>query len=357
MTDPATTNSGPAAEPADDAQAAAAVAAEASEGGAHLTRLAELAKEKRGEDYDGKLTPELLIALEELLRQPTPAKYVKHIPRTEGKPYASTGLNSTQFQTDVMNAVLGRPHWRVLRHYPPDKNGFLCKVAIVVGNNLQAASLDERGELVVGEADVIAVEEEWGSVKNATAPGDAYKGSATNAMKRAIASFGPGADVYRQEFDDENVGGVGDLHARADASGAGGAPPGGGQPKVANGRQQNMLRAKARDAGLDDAQLANTILWAAGHPAVQFGSLQQATNYVAQLLAALPVQLVDTLKQALDNMIAQRAAATQAAAAAATAQGVERVGGSAIPGDLAALAPVPASVNGHGAGHPPAQAA
>jgi hypothetical protein len=40
------------------------------------------------------------------------------------------------------------------------------------------------------------------------------KGSATNAIKRALAAFGPGGgDVYRLEFGDENIGGSGDYQA------------------------------------------------------------------------------------------------------------------------------------------------
>ncbi len=216
MTDPTTDD--PAREPADDAQAAAAVAREATEGGAHLEALAARAKEIRGPGYDGSLTVALLIDLGELLRQATPAKYVKFIPPATGKPYPSIGLNSAQFQIDVMNAVLGRPHWRILRHYPPGKDGFICKVVVLVGNRLAAASLDDHGELIAADADILGVGQEWGAVKHATTPADAYKGSATNATKRAIAEFGPGADVYRKDFQDENIGGTGALEPPAAAS-------------------------------------------------------------------------------------------------------------------------------------------
>jgi hypothetical protein len=346
MTDPATTND-PAEEPADDAQAAAAVAREATEGGARLDALAAQAKEIRGPGYDGTLTVALLIDLGELLRQDTPAKYVKFIPPATGKPYPSIGLNSAQFQIDVMNAVLGRPHWRILRHYPPAKDGFICKVVVLVGNRLAAASLDGHGELSAGEADILGVGQEWGAVKNATTPADAYKGSATNATKRAIAEFGPGADVYRKDFEDENVGGTGTLQAPS---------PGAQPPRAASARQQDMLRARARAAGLDNAQLANIILWAAQQPQRQFDSLPHATEYLGRLLAALPAGLVDPVKEAIAGVQQQARAARQAAEAAAraAAQGVVYTGTSDIPTDLDPIAAVAVGPPNSNGARPPA---
>ena len=358
MTNPDTTRT-PACEPANAAQAAAAVAQEAADGGAHLAGLADRAKAIRGNDYAGSLTPALLIELGDLLRQPTPEKYVKYIPAVNpGKPYPSIGLNSSQFQIDAMNAVLGRPHWRILRHYPDAKDGFICKVVVIVGNQLAAASLDHAGELVVGDAEILAISEEWGAVKNATTPADAYKGSATNACKRAIAGFGPGADVYRKDFEDENVAGTGHLHAPA-AGQQNGANAGGPvrQPSVASPRQQKMLRGRASAAGLDDAQLANVILCAAGQPQRQFDSLQNAAEYLGRLLAALPGNLIDPVLQAIESIKQQQAQSAQPTHPAAAANGVEYVGGSDIPCDVAPIAPVAVpAANGNGA-LPPAQAA
>jgi hypothetical protein len=357
MTDPATTSQ-PGPEPADDPQAAAAVAQEATEGGAHLVTLAAKAKEARGPGYDGTLTAALLIELGELLRLPTPARYVKFIPPATGKPYPSIGLNSAQFQIDVMNAVLGRPHWRILRHYPAGKDGFMCKVVVLVGNRLAAASLDEHGELIAGDADILGVGQEWGAVKNATTPADAYKGSATNATKRAIAEFGPGADVYRKDFEDENVGGTGALHAPA--AGAPIAQQGGQQPRAASTRQQSMLRARARAAGLDSAQFANLILRAAQQPQRRFDSPAHATEYVGRLLGALPAGLVDPVKEAIAGVQRQARAArqaTDAASARAVAQGVVYTGASDIPTDVAPIAPVAVGQPNRNGAHPPAPAA
>ena len=358
MTNPDTTRT-PACEPANAAQAAAAVAQEAADGGAHLAGLADRAKSIRGNDYAGSLTPALLIELGELLRQPTPEKYVKYIPAVNpGKPYPSIGLNSAQFQIDAMNAVLGRPHWRILRHYPDAKDGFICKVVVIVGNQLAAASLDHVGELVVGDAEILAISEEWGAVKNATTPADAYKGSATNACKRAIAGFGPGADVYRKDFEDENVAGTGHLHAPA-AGQQNGANTSGPvrQPSVASDRQQKMLRGRASSVGLDDAQLANVILCAAGQPQRQFDSLANAAEYLGRLLAALPANLVDAVLTAIESIKQQQAQAAQPTHPAAAAQRLEYIGGSDIPSDVAPIAPVAVpAANGNGA-LPPAQAA
>jgi hypothetical protein len=357
LTSPDTTTT-PAPEPANAAQAAAAVAQEAADGGAHLAGLADRAKEIRGTNYAGSLTPTLLIELGELLRQPTPGKYVKYIPAVNpGKPYPSIGLNSSQFQIDAMNAVLGRPHWRILRHYPDGKDGFICKVVVIVGNQLAAASLDYAGELIAGDAEILAISEEWGAVKNATTPADAYKGSATNACKRAIAGFGPGADVYRKDFEDENVGGTG--HMQAPGAGQQHGSTGGGavrQPSVASDKQQKMLRGRASCAGLDDAQLANVILWAAGQQQRQFDSLQNAAEYLGRLLAALPGNLVDPVLTAIES-IKQQAQSGQPTHPAAAAQGLQHVRGSDIASDVAPIAPVAVpAANGNGA-LPPGQAA
>jgi hypothetical protein len=339
------------AQPPDDRRAAAAAAQEATDGTALFRDVAERAATIRAEhDYEGALTTQMVVALTGVLHQPTPARYVKYIPATTGKPYESTGLNSAQFQIDLMNAGYGRAHWRALRHYPAGRQGFICKVVVVVGNNLVAANLDAAGELVAGDADILALSEEWGSVKNASSPADSYKGSATNAIKRALAAFGPGSDVFRLEFEDENVGGTGNLHAPEGTERNGRDDGRVTQATVANARQQRMLRARAAAAGLDDAQFANVILGAAQQPQRQFDSGPHATEYLGRLLAALPSDLVDRVVRAIES-ISQQAGAP----AAAAARGVQYVGGSDIPTDLAPIAPV-AVASGNGAA-PPTRAA
>jgi hypothetical protein len=338
--------------PPNDAQAAAAAAQEATDSTALFRDVAQRAATIRAEhDYDGALSTQMVVALTGVLHEPTPARYVKHIPATTGKPYESTGLNSAQFQIDMMNAGYGRAHWRALRHYPAGRHGFICKVVVVVGNNLVAAGLDDAGELVAGAAEILAISEEWGSVKNASSPADSYKGSATNAIKRALAAFGPGSDVFRLEFEDENVGGIGNLHApdatHQDAHDAGAAR----QPTVASARQQKLLRARAAEAGLDDAQLANVILWAAQQPQRQFDSLPHASEYLGRLLAALPASLVDPVLRAIQSIQQQ----ARACASAPDARGVPYVGAGDTPGDVAPIEPV-AVPSSNGAG-PAARAA
>jgi hypothetical protein len=343
LTTPDTTT--PAGEqPPDDRRAAAAAAQEATDGSALFRDVAERAATIRAaHDYDGTLTTQMVVDLTGVLHQPTPARYVKHIPATNGKPYESTGLNSAQFQIDLMSAAYGRAHWRALRHYPAGKDGFICKVVVVVGNNLVAATLDGAGELVVGDADILAISEEWGSVKNASSPADSYKGAATNAIKRALAAFGPGSDVFRLEFEDENVGGTGNLQAPEGPARNGGDDGRVSQTTVANARQQRILRARAAAAGLDDAQFANVILTAAQQPQRQFDSVPHATEYLGRLLAALPGDLVDRVVRAIES--------TNQQASAAAARGVQYVGGSDIPTDLAPIAPV-AVASGNGAAPP-----
>lgn len=181
--------------------------------GSELTQLAR--KVRADAKYDGKLTPTMLLDLEPLLYHPLERKYIETTAPTKGKPYESTGVRSVQVQIDRMNTVLGFQHWRVLYHY--QSNGELCRCHALVGNDLQWARLDEKGELLpytiiateglsddgVREADVLMVREGWGGHNRGTARGDLYKGSETNALKRTLARCGPGAEVYRLDFDDD----------------------------------------------------------------------------------------------------------------------------------------------------------
>lgn len=333
-----TTDAGPAS--VDD------VLQQAENGKAKLAELGTRAAEARGEAYDGTLTAKMLVALTEMLYEPTPREYVKHIPATTGKPYASTGLNSTQWQIDVMNVVIGVAHWRVLAHYPAEG---MCKATIIVGNDLIAARLDENGDVVPGEAQILASHTGWGAVKNGTTKGDFYKGAETNALKRVFARFGPGADVYRLEFEDENLGGVGSATAAGSQPAAPAQSAGQRQqPRIASERQQNMLRAKARNAGIDDMALANLILQLAGSPVRQYASLQEAGAYLNQLMAALPGDYVDPVVQAITNYQQSQAAAAHAAAQAATARATAQAQAQAQPGapDPAAAAAFVASQAG-----------
>lgn len=163
-------------------------------------------------DSGGKMTGPLYDALEPLLFKPTPPVYIEHRPKGEGNPYPTTGLKSTQIQVDRMNDVLGRRHWRTLLFY--SQNGTLCKAVVIVGNDLHWARLDEHGELLpytvvdagdtkeIREADIVALHEGWGGWKS-NKLGDTFKSAETNALKRVLARFGPGADVYRVDYEED----------------------------------------------------------------------------------------------------------------------------------------------------------
>lgn len=305
------------------------VAQEGRDAAAFFGDLAQRAQQVRAaNDYQGTLTAKMLVELAPVMHERTPQRYVKHIPAVNpGKPYPSTGLNSAQFQIDMMNAGYGRAHWRALRHYPPASEGFMCKVVVIAGNNLVAASLDPAGELVRGDADILAVSEEWGAVKNATTPADAYKGSATNAIKRALAAFGPGGDVYRLEFGDENIGGSGDYQAPQPNR----SPDASAGPRVASAAQQRLIKFRASQNGVDDATLACLILHVAGAPPLAFETAQQATAYLEQLLAALPGHMVDNVLEAIAAAAHRQACPPVAPAAMAPAHPPVQ---SDIPNDL-----------------------
>ena len=231
----------------------------------------------------------------------------------------------------------------MLTYHPHAQDG-VARTHVIVGNNLAQAKLDEHGELVPGEADILATHSGWGAVKRGNTIGDQRKGAETNALKRTLARFGPGADVYRADFDDENLGGTGTPAGTGAA--AGGARR---QPGVASDKQQAMLRGRAADAGFDDSYLANLILWVNGSETRAFTTAQEASGYLNQLLAALPGNLVDPVLQAIGQAKAQ----AQAAAAAQPA-------GADIPTTLdpapAAMSPVPVTSGPNGAA-PAAQAA
>ncbi len=183
------------------------------------TELRELREEaekiKAENEYKGNLTADIFNALQELLYRPIPARFIKHTPPGQGHQFEQTGVKSVQVQLDRLNAVLGPQHFRPLTMHTD--GGTICKAVVVVGNNLQWAQLDESGKLVpytvipsggngavtVKEADVIAERHGWGGWKRGTQPGDVYKASETNALKRVLARFGPASEVYTQDFEDD----------------------------------------------------------------------------------------------------------------------------------------------------------
>lgn len=125
------------------------------------------------------LTPDLLVRLLPLLRRPIPDGFITHIGVVKGKPYESTGIKSVQVQIDRMDNVLTPLAWNHDVVYT--EGGKLAQVIVRV--------LDGTGKALFSR-------ESWGGVNQASTTGNLYKGSYTNAAKRAFAMVGPGHEVY-----------------------------------------------------------------------------------------------------------------------------------------------------------------
>jgi hypothetical protein len=135
------------------------------------------------------LSPALLNRLWPLLRRPIPAAYIKQTPAVKGKPYESTGVRSVQVQIDRMNAVLTPLWWWDVVHY--EDGGKLALVTICIGNYQQ-----HREGVAEPVNEVLAARQSMGGVNQGSTLGNIYKGSYTNAAKRAFAALGPGHEVY-----------------------------------------------------------------------------------------------------------------------------------------------------------------
>lgn len=262
------------------------------------TRAQRAAAVRATHDYDGRLTLAMISALQPLLEEPTPTRYVTTTAATTDKPYISTGLNSTQYQVDYLNAVFGLAHWRYLLHY--EESGTLARCWAVVGNDLTAIRVNpDTGELDIPEtAEVLVVRDGWGGHRAGSTKGDVLKGSETNAMKRTLARLGPGGDVYRLDVE-------ADLHGQdrpfAPNAPSGEVPSAGAGDRKATVPQVKMLRAKARDKGLTASQLANIMRAAAGLAAFPWPSEGQAQAVLDDKLPKLPRQFVDPMVQMIDT--------------------------------------------------------
>ncbi len=144
---------------------------------AHESALRYRAAEIRGEATE--LTPDLFLALWPLLLEPIPEAYIQRIPPVKGKPYESTGIRSVQVQVNRMNNVLTPLGWH--DHVDYEMDGKLAKVTIVV---------------VGVKSEPMFSRSSYGGVNQGSTTGNIYKGSYTNAAKRAFAMVGPGHEVY-----------------------------------------------------------------------------------------------------------------------------------------------------------------
>lgn len=193
--------------------------------------IAAEAAEVRGEATE--LTSELWLALRPLLLKPFHSSFIVALTAGEGKPYASTGIRSVHVQQHRMDAVLTPFWWRETITY--SDGGKLCHVRIDVGTWTVA---DDR------VWDTFFTRESWGGVDRGTGLGNLYKGSYTNAAKRAYAAIGPGQHVYM---------GAADLDPDTDPDAAKAqASSGEDRPLSAEGVQKVL--ASLVEAGLDDVE-------------------------------------------------------------------------------------------------------
>jgi hypothetical protein len=158
-------------QPADErASLVAALASEAD--------LAARAAEIRGDAVE--LDAALFLKLYPLLCEPIPSGFIKSVESGPGKPYDSTGIRSVQVQVDRMNNVLTPLWWsQEVKH---EQEGKLCHYTVVVHGSNSVGFLVRRTAT--------------GGVGQGNTLGNIYKGSATNAGKRAFALLGPGHEVY-----------------------------------------------------------------------------------------------------------------------------------------------------------------
>lgn len=299
------------------------------------TRAERAAAIRDEEDYDGTLTNALLLKLQPLLNEPTPSRYIVTTPSVPGKPYVSTGINSGQYQCDVMNDVLGVAHWAYRTHY--EDGGTVARVFVIVGNNLTGVTLDKAtGELVIPEgAEVLSDRDGWGGFARGNGRGDVMKGSETNTLKRVLGRMGPGGDVYRLDVEAE-------VHGEAPAYQVPGVPAGGqslplpapgqpvtptpvgapatavpadpaaaqahpGQTKPASEAQVGMLKAKARSKGLPASQMVAIMRIVAGLQPNPVSSEAEAQQVLNDKLPRLPWHLVDAFVQQIEMAQAQPA--------------------------------------------------
>lgn len=126
-----------------------------------------------------ELTHGLYLQLLPLLRKPIPPGFIKTVGVTDGKPYPSTGVSSVQVQMTRMDNVLTPLWWELVDVYEQD--GKLCRATVFVE---------------FADRKVPLTRASWGGMNRGSTIGNLYKGSFTNAAKRAIAMVGPGQEVY-----------------------------------------------------------------------------------------------------------------------------------------------------------------
>jgi hypothetical protein len=287
--------------------------------------------------YDGTLTVVMISALQQLLDEPTPRKCVVEAESTPDKPFASTGLKTSQYGFDYLNAVYGVAHWQSFVHYTHD--GTVAHVYVVVGNNLPLVRLHpETGELIVPDgAEILVLRDGWGGHESGT-KGNVLKGSETNAIKRVFARLGVAADVMRLEVEASELLAVADG-VRTKTAPRPARPTAPTDAQAATPAQIESLLARATRHHVSPMVLAALYRQAMNLPPAEY-----ATDQVAQAMLdeCLPNMTRDIVSELL-GLIVRAQAPSAAAPALKPAPTATAAGHAAKPGAAPSTPAAPAA--------------
>ena len=242
---------------------------------AHEQGIADEATAIRGEET--LLTPKLFMELWPLLKRPIPQAFIKTVGVVTGKPYDSTGIRSVQVQIDRMNNVLTPMWWHDEPEY--SEGGKLCKVTV---------SVDVEGAGVRCTS--------YGGVDRGSTLGNVYKGSYTNAAKRAFAAVGPGHEVYIGATDLDP-----DVHEKAAEQQARTDQPAGDSPLA--GVDPAELEARA-DAFACAKEIIAQGIWNTQRLKAEMVSAKAAdTSTVGKGIASIPFAELEALHSKMVNLL------------------------------------------------------
>lgn len=141
--------------------------------------------------HTGQLDHDLFLQLWPLLKRPIPQAFIVSTGISTGKPYESTGVKSLQVLIERMDNVLTPLWWWYDVAYVGGDGfdgrlpheGKLAEATVYVGRNRDPET-------------AILKKVSRGGINQASTIGNLYKGTETNAAKRAFAQVGPGHEVY-----------------------------------------------------------------------------------------------------------------------------------------------------------------
>lgn len=214
-----------AGEPATPTAAPVPPGATVEEAKAYEAAIAEEAQRIRGNMH--QVTVAKFGQLWPLLTKPIPPGFIEQVGIVKGKPYESTGVSSMHVLIARMDNVLGPLSWSWSTDYAED--GMVCKVTVRVGDFLERSS--------------------WGGVDRGSTKGNVYKGSETNAAKRAFAAIGPGREIYMgtPDLDPDTHKGVAEAQEAPDSEATEATP------RKLTAEEAGRLLKAIEAAGLQDA--------------------------------------------------------------------------------------------------------